>query len=81
MSWLSSRLRRIGAATYGGVYGAVVRYLGSLRYPTLFVIAAVVFLLDLIVPDMIPFADEILLGILTIALGRMTGRKPTATRR
>jgi hypothetical protein len=31
----------------------------------------VVFLVDLVVPDMIPFADEILFGLLTVLLGSL----------
>lgn len=80
MSWLSSRLDRIGTATRGGAYGFVLRYLARLRYPTLFVIAATVFLVDFIVPDVIPFADEILLGLLMVILGHMTGQEPPAPR-
>ena len=74
MSWLSSRLSRIGVAARGGVYGAVLRYLGRLRFPTVFFLAATLFVVDSLVPDVIPFADEILLGLVTIAIGRL--KKP-----
>jgi len=74
MSWLSSRLSRVGAAARGGVYGAVLRYLGGLRFPAVFFLAATLFVMDLIVPDVIPFADEILLGLVTILIGRV--RRP-----
>ena len=40
-----------------------------LRFPQLFMLFAVLFLLDVLIPDMIPMADEILLGLLTLLLG------------
>lgn len=42
------------------------RFAEKLRFPQLFVLTAGLFLLDLIVPDLIPFADEVLLGLLTL---------------
>ena len=54
-----------------GSYGA------KLRFPQLFAIAATLFFLDLLIPDLIPFIDEILLGLLTLLLGSMQ-EKPAA---
>jgi Family of unknown function (DUF6116) len=48
--------------------GWFVARLARLRFPALFLIAAGLFLLDLVVPDMIPFADEVLLGLATALL-------------
>lgn len=45
------------------------RFLAGLRFPQLFALAATLFVVDLIVPDFIPFMDEIMLGIATILLG------------
>lgn len=42
-----------------------------LRYPQLFAVVLVLFLIDLVVPDFIPFADEILMGLLTVILGSL----------
>ncbi len=39
--------------------------LARLRFPALFVISALLFVLDLALPDLIPFADEVLLGLTT----------------
>jgi hypothetical protein len=50
-------------------------YLGHLRFPRLAVLTAVFFLADLIVPDLIPLADEIALGLLTALLGSWRGRR------
>jgi hypothetical protein len=36
-----------------------------LKFPQLLVVTAVLFVIDLFVPDLIPFADEILLGLAT----------------
>jgi len=47
------------------------RIFGRLRFPQLFAVAAVLFVLDLLVPDLIPFVDEILLGLLTLLLGSL----------
>lgn len=47
----------------------------QLRFPTLFVIFAVLTLADLIVPDVIPLADEIGLALLTLLLGMWKDRR------
>jgi len=41
----------------------VARFTARLRFPRLFVLTTLVFVADLFVPDLIPFADEILLGL------------------
>ena len=46
-----------------------------LRFPTLFVLIALLFVIDLIVPDFIPFIDEIILGLLTVVLGLLRERR------
>lgn len=48
----------------------LLRWLSRLSYPRLFVVAAVLFGLDMVIPDVIPFADEILLGLATLLLAR-----------
>jgi hypothetical protein len=48
--------------------GWFVARLARLRFPVLFLIAAALFVLDLAVPDVIPFADEVLLGLATALL-------------
>jgi hypothetical protein len=42
-----------------------------LRYPQLFTVVLILFLVDLVLPDAIPFADEILFGLLTVILGSL----------
>jgi hypothetical protein len=52
----------------------VRRYAGGLRYPTLFKLVGVLFLVDFFVPDLMPFADEILLALGTLLLGSLRRR-------
>lgn len=47
----------------------------GLRYPTLFKITAALFVLDVLIPDMVPLADEILLGLGTLLLASWKDRK------
>ncbi len=51
------------------------RYLGSLRFPWLLLLASLLFVVNLFVPDALPFIDEILLAIVAIILGKLK-RKP-----
>ena len=55
----------------------LMRWFGRLSFPRLFLLAGALFLLDLAVPDFIPFADEILLGLGTLLLSRWK-KKPDA---
>jgi len=57
----------------------VSRFAARLRFPTLFLITAGLFLLDLLIPDTIPFADELLLGLGTLLLGSLRRRKPSGS--
>jgi Family of unknown function (DUF6116) len=59
----------------------VSRFASRLRFPTLFMITAGLFLVDLVVPDVIPFADELLLGLGTLLLGNLRKRKQAAPAR
>ncbi len=55
--------------------GWFVARLARLRFPVLFVLSAALFAVDLVVPDFIPFADEVLLGLATALLASWrTGR-------
>ena len=56
----------------------VMRWLSRLSFPRLFMLAAGLFVVDLVVPDMIPFIDEILLGLGTLLLANLRdGREPS----
>jgi hypothetical protein len=47
----------------------IVARFARLRFPVLFAVVAVLFLVNLVVPDAIPFVDEILLGLGAALLG------------
>lgn len=53
----------------------LLRWLGRLSYPKLFLFAAGLFLADVVIPDFIPFADELLLGLGTLLLANWKTRK------
>lgn len=59
--------------------GLLLAWAGRLRFPWLLAVTATAFVVDLFVPDLIPFADEVLLGLATIVLGswRKDRGKPT----
>ena len=59
----------------------VARFAAGLRFPTLFKIVAALFVLDLVVPDVIPFYDEILLALGTLLLGSLKSRRGAASPR
>lgn len=58
----------------------VTRFAAGLRFPTLFRIVAALFVLDLVVPDVIPFYDEILLALGTLLLGSLKTRRAAGTK-
>ncbi|HUP25667.1 MAG TPA: DUF6116 family protein, partial [Thermoanaerobaculia bacterium] len=51
-------------------------FLQRLRFPQLFVLLLILFFVDLLVPDPIPFIDEALLGLLTLIMGSLRRRDP-----
>jgi hypothetical protein len=53
----------------------VMQFLSRLSYPRLFALTATLFALDLVIPDLVPFADEILLGLGTLLLANFRKRK------
>ncbi len=55
--------------------GPILGYASRLRFPTLFLVIAALFVFDLIIPDFIPFLDEILLGLGTVLLASWKNRK------
>jgi len=53
----------------------VLRFLSRLSYPRLFAVTAALFVIDLLVPDFIPLADELLLGLGTLLLANWRKRQ------
>ncbi len=56
---------------------ALLAWAGKLRFKQLFVLTATVFVLDIFIPDMVPFADEALLGLATLLLGSWKDKRAT----
>lgn len=60
------------------IVGWIVGRFAQMRFPILFAISAALFAVDLVVPDMIPFVDEILLGLATALLATWKKRRHEA---
>jgi uncharacterized protein DUF6116 len=52
------------------------RFIGRLRFPQLFFLAAILLGIDLAVPDVIPFLDEALLALVTAMFAMLRRREP-----
>ncbi len=57
--------------------GLFQRFFDRLRFPQLFTLTAILFGVDLLIPDLIPFADEILLGLMTTLFASWKNRTGT----
>ena len=57
----------------------LLQYFSRLRFPWLFGLTAVLFGVDLLLPDIVPFADELLLGLTTLLLGAWRAKKSEIT--
>ena len=53
----------------------LTRYAAGLRFPQLFLIVLGLFVLDLLIPDALPFVDEILLALITAWLATVKSKK------
>ena len=65
----------MGKLMRGGVAGIVVKWASRLRFPYLFVLTALLFVLNLFIPDVLPLADELLMGLVTVLLASLR-KKP-----
>jgi len=54
----------------------VTRFASRLRFPVLFALVAGLFVVDLLVPDVVPFFDEVMLALGTLLLGSLRKRRP-----
>lgn len=61
----------IGKILRAAVPGALLRWGAKLRFPYLFLLTAVLFVFDLAIPDIVPFADEIIIGLTTLILANL----------
>ncbi len=53
----------------------ILRIARRLRFPQLFMLTAGLFVLNLLIPDVIPFLDEFVLGLATLLFGAWTTHK------
>ncbi len=51
------------------------RFVGQFKSSTLLALAGSLFVLDLVIPDPLPFIDEIVLGIITLLIARWQSRR------
>ena len=58
--------------------GLIQGFLSRLRFPQLFVVLAMLFAIDLVVPDVVPFIDELFLGLLTALFASWRKRRTEA---
>ena len=63
------------------LFSALPQFFSKLRAPVLFTFIAALFVLDLIIPDFVPFVDEILLAAGTVMLSRWRKPEPVATQK
>ena len=64
--------------TRGGAAGLLLRWAAGLRFPYLFALTALLFVLNLFIPDALPFADELLMGLLALLVGSLRKRRSPA---
>jgi Family of unknown function (DUF6116) len=55
------------------------RFFGRLRFPQLVMLFGALFALDLVIPDVIPFIDEIFLALLTTLFASFRSRRDPAS--
>lgn len=65
----------IKAIARGGLAGAFLRWSSNLRFPYIFMLMTVLFVLNLFIPDVVPFADEIVMGLVAALLASLR-KKP-----
>ena len=58
----------------GGLAGAFLRWSSSLRFPYIFMLVTVLFVINLFIPDVVPFADEIIMGLVAVLLASLRKR-------
>lgn len=54
-----------------GIKSRLITFLESLRFPWLLLVTLALFLVNVFVPDVFPFVDEILLALIAVVLSRL----------
>ena len=60
------------------ILAPIRRFLENRRFPTLLMIAAALLGLNMAIPDVLPFVDEILMLIATLLIGSLRKKKEQA---
>ncbi len=59
-----------------GFSGVVLRWANGLRFPYLFLLTAALFVANVFIPDVVPFADELIMGLVAMLLANIKRREP-----
>jgi len=59
---------------WNAIRDRLMRYASGLRFPRLLAITTALFVLDVLFPDVLPFVDEILLGLISLLLASLKKR-------
>lgn len=65
----------LGKLLRSSLPAVLLRWGGRLRFPYIFLLTAIIFVADLAIPDVIPLADEIIIGLVTLLLANL--KKPS----
>lgn len=64
-----------GKLARGGLAGFLLRWASGLRFPYLFLLTSLLFILNLFIPDVVPVADELIMGLVAMTLASLR-KKP-----
>jgi len=67
----------LGKMAKGGFAGVFLRWASGLKFPVVFALTFAVFIANVFFPDVIPFVDEIILGLVAMLLANWK-KKPIA---
>lgn len=59
---------------WSAIRDRLMRHALTLRFPRLLAVTAALFVIDLIFPDVVPFVDEILLGLISLLFASLRNR-------
>jgi hypothetical protein len=65
----------MGKMARGGFAGIILRWAARLRFPYLFLLTAALFVINIFVPDALPLADELLMGLAALLLASLKKRR------
>ena len=69
----------ISGIARGGLAGILLRWASRLRFPYLFALTTALFILNLVVPDAIPMADELVMGLVALLFGSIRKKNAPET--